>query len=66
MTPYANPTTEVSIRFAGLFARIGVLEGARLFCCCCVGSDRVAGVRGVQALFFFFDLVRDDGRPCLR
>ena len=27
-----------------------------------VGSDRVAGVREVQAL----GLVRDDGRPCLR
>ena len=30
-------------------------------CCCCVGSDRVAGVRGMQAL----GLVRDNGRPCL-
>ena len=27
-----------------------------------VGSDRAAGVRGMQAL----DLLRDDGRPCLR
>ena len=33
-----------------------------LVCCCCVGYDRVAGVREMQAL----DLVRDDGRPCLR
>ena len=34
-----------------------------LVCCCCVGSDRVAGVRGMQAL----DLImRDDGRLCLR
>ena len=30
-------------------------------CCCCAGSDRAAGVRGMQAL----GLVRDDGRPFL-
>ena len=46
--------------------RAGCDGGAHLWfavvCCCCVGSDRVAGVRGMQAL----DLMRDDGRLCLR
>ena len=31
MTPYANPIKEVSIQFAGLVARSGVLEGAVCF-----------------------------------
>ena len=40
-----------------------VLRTLNIFvCCCCVGSDRAAGVRGMQAL----DLMRDDGRLCLR
>ena len=30
MPPYANPIKKVGIRFAGRFARSGVLEGARL------------------------------------
>ena len=43
--------------------RYCVLRTLNVFvCCCCVGSDRVAGVRGMQAL----DLMRDDGRLCLR
>ena len=37
-----------------------VLRTEHVFvCCCCAGSDRVAGMREVQAL----DLLRDDGTP---